>query len=101
MLTKTVFVQLVIILVDGPQASDQVSLSKASQPLRDPDIDIYAVGVLPYTPEKELQELTSDKSKVFLYPVDELPKRTPEVLNRWYDTWLTRWRPTGKAFVMS
>ena len=101
MLTKTVFVQLVIILVDGPQASDQVSLSKASQPLRDRDIDIYAVGVLPYTPEKELQELTSDKSKVFLYPVDELPKRTPEVLNRWYDTWLTRWRPTGKTFVMS
>lgn len=72
-----------------------VPLSKASQPLRDRDIAIYAVGVLPGTSEEELQELTSDKTRVFQYPVDELRRRTPLVLNRWYDTWLTRWRPTG------
>ena len=96
------YFQLVIILVDGPQASDQVpyvSLSKASQPLRDRDVGIYAVGVLPYTSKKELEDLTSDKSTVFLYPVDKLPKRTPQVLNRWYDTWLTRLRPTGTETI--
>ena len=90
--------QLVIILVDGPQAEDQVPyipLSKASQPLRDRDIAIYAVGALPFTSEEELQDLTSDKARVFLYPVDELPRRTPQVLHQWFDTWLTRWRPKG------
>lgn len=95
---KLIFFQLVIILVDGPQARDQVPyvpLSKASQPLRDRDVAIYAIGVHPYTSEKDLQDLTSDKTRVFLYPVDVLPKRTPQILSRWYDTWLTRLRPTG------
>lgn len=90
--------QLVIILVDGPQDKEEdpsVSLSKASQPLREREIAIYAVGVLPYTLEEELQDLTSDKARVFLYPVDELPRRTPQVLSGWFDTWLSRWRPTG------
>lgn len=96
------FYQLVILLVDGPQDRDQVPytpLSRASKPLRDRDIVIYAIGVRPYTPESELEDLTSDKTRVFFYPIDELPKRTPQVLNRWYDNWLSRSRPTGKMII--
>ena len=92
-----------IILVDGPQDKEQdpsVSLSKASQPLRERDIAIYAVGVLPYTPEEELQDLTSDEARVFLYPVDELPRRTPQVLSGWFDARLNRWRPTGIGSIL-
>lgn len=92
--------------MDGPQDKDQVPytpLSRASQPLRDRDIAIYAIGVLPYTPEEDLEDITSDRARAFLYPLDELPKRTPQVLNRWYDTWLSRSRPTGnnKIIVMA
>lgn len=86
-------------MVDGPQDRDQIPytpLPRASQPLRDRDIVIYAVGVRPYSPEEELEDLTSDRTRVFFYSIDELPRRTPQVLNRFYDYWLSRLRPTGK-----
>ena len=88
--------------MDGPQSKDQkpyVPLSKASQPLRKRGIPVYAVGVEPYTPVKDLEDLTGDKKRVFLYTTDELPKRPPQILSRWYDTWIRRWRPTGMLTV--
>lgn len=87
-------------MVDGPQDRDIISytpLFRASQPLRDRDIVIYAVGVRPYSPEKELEDLTSDRSRVFFYSIDELPRRTPQVLNRFYDYWRNRLRPRGNC----
>ncbi|XP_022806051.1 uncharacterized protein LOC111343164 [Stylophora pistillata] len=88
--------RMIIVLVDGPQDRDVISytpLIRASQPLRDRDIFIYAVGVRPYSPEKELKDLTSDWSRVFFYSIDELPRRTPQVLNGFYDYWRNRLRP--------
>ena len=72
-------------------------LSKASQQLRERDIDIYAIGLSPNTPEDELKDITSDTEKTFLYAVDELPRSTPQILSRWYNNWLYKTHPKGNG----
>lgn len=72
-------------------------LSRASQQLRERDIDIYAIGLSPNTPEDELKDITSDTEKTFLYAVDELPRSTPQILSRWYHNWLSKSHPKGNG----
>ena len=80
--------QVMILLVDGPQARDQGSntpLEPFSRPLKDRGVQIYTVGVRPRSNQEELTDIASSDRNVFWITEDNFRRYAPRVTSGIYE----------------
>ena len=86
--SPSLFLQLLFVITDSGQAPDQkpsTPLDRASLPLKNKGIQVYALGVGDKVPEQNLRDIASRPQNVFrpVSSVNDLPQRRPTVVENW------------------
>lgn len=89
------FFQLLFVITDSGQAPDQqpsTPLDRASLPLKNKGVQVYALGVGDKVPEQNLLDIASRPENVFrpVSSVNDLPQRRPTIVDNWR-TYLRGW----------
>ena len=87
--------QLLFVITDSGQTRDQepsTPLDRASLPLKNKGIEVYALGVGDKVPEQNLRDIASRPQNVFrpVSSVNDLPQRRPAIVENWR-TYLRGW----------
>ena len=82
------FLQLLFVITDSGQAQGQqpsTPLDRASLPLKNRAVQIYALGVGDSVPEQNLRDIASRPQNVFtpVNSVNDLPQRRPKIVDDW------------------